>query len=106
MKDQIASFGAHCIIVDLFANSIAVGDKIAAAHWLKFTIGEILDDHEVPLIMDKVTGKAFRPNLLLSSKSMGRGMGRQIREMAAIMDISECVESYRLGIKLTSITFE
>lgn len=56
--------------------------------------------------MDEVTGKTFRPNLLLSTKSMGRGMGGQMRKMAAAMNMFGSTDSYRMGVKpMTESTF-
>lgn len=45
---KMSKTGTHYIIVDLSANSIMLGDKIATAHGLKFTVGEILDEDEMP----------------------------------------------------------
>ena len=96
---KMSKIGAHYIVVSLFANSIAPGDKIATVHGLKSTVEEILDDDKMPLIMDEISGKTFRPNLLLSTKSMGLGMGGQIAEVAAGMNMFESVGSYRTAIK-------
>ena len=83
---KISKTGTQFIIINLFANLIILGDKAATGQGLKFTVGEILDDHEIPMIMDETTGKTFRSNVLLSTNIIGTGMGGQIREIAATMD--------------------
>lgn len=63
--------GTHYIVVYIFSNSIEVGDKIATVHGLKFTLGEIVEDDDMPRILDRVTGKLFIPSVMLSTKNVG-----------------------------------
>ncbi|KAH6653502.1 hypothetical protein BKA67DRAFT_647360 [Truncatella angustata] len=52
-------------------------------------------EEEMPSIIDQTTGKEFKPNLLISTKNLTRGLGGQIREMAAITSMFESIEAFR-----------
>jgi hypothetical protein len=71
------------------------GDKLATQHGLKFTVGAIMDDEKMVLLMDTDTKEMFKADILLSTKNMARGMGGQLREMAAAMSVYPTVADFR-----------
>ena len=97
------------IIVLVGSIKLKVGDKLGGWHGVKFTIGEILESKDMPGIIDKKTGREFKPNVLLSTKNIARGIGGLIREMSATTDLFESIQSFR-GFQepsgITTLTFE
>lgn len=49
----------------------------------------------MPGIVDDATGKEFKPNLLISTKNLARGLGGQLREMAAATSMFDSIDSFR-----------
>lgn len=49
----------------------------------------------MPGIVDPVTDKEFKPNMMLSTKNITRGLGGQVREMAAVTNMFTSVHSFR-----------
>ncbi|SMR62442.1 unnamed protein product [Zymoseptoria tritici ST99CH_1E4] len=101
--------GGHSIVVYVFANSLEMGDKVATGHGLKFTTGELIEDCDMPGIIDEATGKAFKPDILLNIENLGRGMGGQIRELSAATAMFSSIEAYRSAEaprRTSTFTFE
>lgn len=95
MDIRMSKVGDPIAVVYVASKSIMLGDKLATQHGLKFTVGEIVPYNEMPGIIDTKTGREFKPNLLISTKNLARGLGGQVREMAAITSMFESIESFR-----------
>ncbi|KIW76867.1 hypothetical protein Z517_09311 [Fonsecaea pedrosoi CBS 271.37] len=84
---------------------LKIGDKLGPMYGLKFTARELLPyditvtsvvpEDEMPSIIDEVTGKEFKPNMLISTKNLARGLGGEIREMAAVTNMFDSIEAFR-----------
>lgn len=81
--------------VVLEANHLRVGDKIGTVHGMKFTVGLIMPDRDMPVLRDCANGELFLADLLISTASLARGIGGQVTEMRTIYDISGGVASFR-----------
>jgi hypothetical protein len=118
---NMSKAGNSIAVVYVASTRLEVGDKLGTMHGLKFTVGEkisygsttrtgheltcadtnvitvgqIIPENEMPSIVDPVTGREFKPNLLLSTKNITRGLGGQIREMAAVTNMFSSVHAFR-----------
>ncbi|KAL9122249.1 MAG: hypothetical protein Q9187_001201 [Circinaria calcarea] len=118
---NMSKVGDSIATVYVASTKLEIGDKLGTAHGLKFTVGEkiaygssirtshgstcadastivvgdIIPENDMPSIIDPVTGKEFKPNLLLSTKNITRGLGGQIREMAAVTNMFSSVYAFR-----------
>ncbi|KAI4179327.1 MAG: hypothetical protein LQ346_007224 [Caloplaca aetnensis] len=52
-----------------------IGDKLATWHGIKFTVGELIPYKDMPVLIDATTGERFKPNMLVSTKNLNRGLG-------------------------------
>jgi hypothetical protein len=87
--------GNMSLVVIVGSIKLMPGDKLATANGIKFTVGEVIPSSEMPSIIDENTGKSFKPNVLLSTKNVARGLGGQIREIAANTQLFSSIESFR-----------
>lgn len=81
--------------VVLEANRLRVGDKIGTVHGMKFIVGLIMPDRDMPVLRDCANGELFLADLLTSTASLARGIGGQVTEMRTIYNISGGVASFR-----------
>lgn len=95
MDIRMSKVGDSIAVVYVGSKELRVGDKLGTAQGLKFTVGEILTYDKMPGIIEESTGKEFKPNLLISTKNLTRGLGGQIREMAAATSMFESIEAFR-----------
>jgi DNA-directed RNA polymerase beta subunit len=51
--------------VAIYSQGLVIGDKLATYYGIKFTIGEKVPYKDMPAIMDKKTGKKFKPSVLI-----------------------------------------
>ncbi|KAH0830016.1 hypothetical protein FOPE_10907 [Fonsecaea pedrosoi] len=65
-----------------------IGDKLASRYGLKFTCGEMV------VLMDTETSEKFRPNLLISTKYLDKGLGGQVRHKSACMSLFESIACF------------
>ena len=79
----------------IHSKDLMIGDKLATWHGLKFTVGEIMPLRDMPTLIDTVTRESFKPNMLISTKNLNRGLGGQIREMNAYMSGFTSVNGFR-----------
>lgn len=77
------------------SRTLEIGDKLATPQGLKFTVGEKIKYESMPTLVDDETGDVFKPNLLLSTKNISRGLGGTTREMNACMSMFGSVTSFR-----------
>lgn len=91
----MSKVGDPYAVVLVGSRSLEIGDKLATTHGLKFTTGEKLTYEEMPTLVDVETGDEFKPNLLLSTKNVTRGLGGTIREMNACTSLFDSVTSFR-----------
>ncbi len=85
-------------VVQIYSKELKVGDKLATWHGLKFTVGELITYRDMPWLVDTVTGERFKPNMLISTKNLNRGLGGQVREMNANTSGFLSISSFRSGI--------
>jgi len=85
--------------VAIYQKALKVGDKLGNYHGVKFTVGEIIPYTQMPELMDEKTGEKFRPNVLIQTKNLTRGIGGLIREMSASVNQFSSVRAFRLGQK-------
>lgn len=83
------------VVVQVGSKTLEIGDKIANGHGLKFTVGELVEDKDMPEILDERTNETFKPNILLSTKNLTRGLGGTIREMATATSLFDSIGSFR-----------
>lgn len=88
-------------VVQIYSKKLEIGDKLATWHGLKFTVGELIPYRDMPWLEDTVTGEKFKPNLLISTKNLNRGIGGQIREMNAVTSRFSSIASFRAGGRRT-----
>jgi len=104
MKGQVVKVfmnknGGLNATIAIFSKEISIGDKLATWHGIKFTVGEIVPLSQMPLLIDTVTGEKIRPNMLVSTKNLTRGLGGQVREMSATTSLFKDIISFRVGSK-------
>ncbi|KAK7937811.1 uncharacterized protein PG986_014679 [Apiospora aurea] len=102
---RMSKVGDSIAVIYVASKELMVGDKLGNYHGIKFTVGElipyettvtsIVPQDEMPTPVDTVTGKSFKPNLLISTKNITRGLGGQVREMAAATSMFESIEAFR-----------
>ncbi len=92
---RMSKVGDPIAVVYVASKELRVGDKLGTAHGIKFTVGEIIPYTEMPSIIEESTGKEFKPNLLISTKNLTRGLGGQLREMVAATSMFESIEAFR-----------
>ncbi|OAP53943.1 hypothetical protein AYL99_11823 [Fonsecaea erecta] len=105
LEVEISRSGDPIAVVYVASKVLRIGDKLGIMHGLKFTVGELLPyevtvtsvvpEDEMPSIIDEKTGKEFKPNMLISTKNLARGLGGQVREMAAVTNIFDSIEAFR-----------
>lgn len=101
---RMSKVGDSIAVVYVASKELRVGDKLGTAQGIKFTVGEIIPYDEMPGIVEESTGKEFKPNLLISTKNLTRGLGGQIREMAAATSMFESIEAFRTKEMIKSKT--
>ena len=104
MKGQVVKVfmnknGGFNATIAIFSKELSIGDKLATWHGVKFTVGEIIPLAKMPLLVDTVTNENIRPNMLVSTKNLTRGLGGQIREMGATTSLFKSIMSFRIGAK-------
>lgn len=87
--------GSWNATVYIYSKNLMIGDKLATWHGLKFTVGEIIPYKEMPTLVDTCTNESFKPNMLISTKNLNRGLGSQIREMSASTSRFSSVNGFR-----------
>ena len=95
LSTETTKTGDPYAIIYVTAKGPMVGDKIATAHGLKMTITQMLTNEEMPAIVEESTNRPFKPNVLISTKNLTRGIGGQIREMAAATNRFASIEAFR-----------
>jgi len=78
---RMSRMGEPIAVVYVASKELRVGDKLGTAHGIKFMVREIIPYSQMPGIIDKTISKEFKPNLLISTKNLTRGLGGQIKEM-------------------------
>jgi hypothetical protein len=78
------------------SKDLVVGDKLATSDGLKFTIGEKIPYKDMPTLVNTDTGESFKPNLLVNTKNVTRGLAALVRHMNACMSRYDSVTSFRL----------
>lgn len=77
------------------SKELVVGDKLATSDGLKFTIGEKIPHKDMPVLVNVETGESFKPNLLVNTKNVTRGLAALVRHMNACMSRYDSVTSFR-----------
>lgn len=95
LKTYVNKHGGMTAYVFVGSTKLEIGDKLATWHGLKFTVGSLMSQKEMPELEDSVTGERFRPTIIISTKNLNRGIGGQIREMAAYTKCFDSVMSFR-----------
>ncbi|KAK2591530.1 hypothetical protein QQS21_010780 [Conoideocrella luteorostrata] len=96
MDVRMSKVGDSIAVIFVGSKELKVGDKLGGtSQGLKFTVGEILPYEEMPGIVEKSTGRIIKPNLLISTKNITRGLGGQLREMTAATSMFDSIESFR-----------
>lgn len=91
----VSRMGDPYAVVLVGSRKLEVGDKLATPQGLKFTVGEKIKYKDMPTLVDTETGEEFKPNLLLSTKNVNRGLGGTSREMNACMSRFGSISSFR-----------
>ncbi len=87
--------GYQYAVVVVGSKRLEVGDKLATAHGLKFTVGQKMSQKDMPVLVDTNSGEQFKPSMLISTKNVTRGLGGQCRQMSASMSLFKSVRSFR-----------
>lgn len=87
--------GEPYAVVLVGSKTVEIGDKFATPQGLKFTVGEKVKYRDMPTLVDTETGDEFKPNLMLSTKNLSRGLGGTVREMNACTSLFGSVSSFR-----------
>ena len=95
LSTETTKTGDPYAIVYVTAKGPMIGDKIVTAHGLKMTITQMLTNKEMPAIVEEFTNRPFKLNVLISTKNLTRGIGGQIREMAATTNRFTSIEVFR-----------
>lgn len=95
MRVGISKVGDPYAVVLVGTKKLEIGDKLATKQGLKFTVGEKIKYKDMPTLVDVETGEEFKPNVLLSTKNVTRGLGGTIREMNAITSRFSSISSFR-----------
>jgi hypothetical protein len=77
------------------SRELVVGDKLATSDGLKFTVGEKIPYKDMPVLVNVETGESFKPNLLVNTKNVTRGLAALVRSMNACMSRYDSVTSFR-----------
>lgn len=95
LKTYVNKHGGMNAYVFVGNTKLEVGDKLATWHGLKFTVGCLMEYNEIPELEDTVSGERFRPNIMVSTKNLNRGIGGQVREMTAYTRCFDNISSFR-----------
>ncbi|KAL7900224.1 hypothetical protein HDV64DRAFT_290802 [Trichoderma sp. TUCIM 5745] len=71
---RMSKVGDPIAVVWVASKELKVEDKLGTAHGLKFTVGEIVPYKDMPSIVEDSTWKEFKPNPLISTKNLTRGV--------------------------------
>lgn len=91
----MSKVGDPYAVVLVGSRILDIGDKLGTPQGLKFTVGEKISHADMPTLVDTETGDEFKPNLLLSTKNITRGLGGTTREMNASTSLFDSVTSFR-----------
>jgi hypothetical protein len=75
------------VVALIGSDTLAVGGRLGTTHSIKFTVREKVPLAEMLTIMETSTGKGFKPNMLVSTNNITRGIG-----------VAICASEYSRGI--------
>lgn len=84
-------------VVYLYKRSLEIGDKLVTWHGIKFTVGSLVPYKSMYTLVNTVTGENIKPTMLVSTKTLARGPGGQIREMNVYTNAYKTVTDFRRG---------
>lgn len=109
VKVFVNKSGGRNATVAIYQKELKIGDKLGNWHGVKFTVGEtptlkdaptigdIIPFESMPELMDEKTGEKFKPNVLIQTKNLTRGIGGLVREMSATTGLFSSVRGFRTG---------
>ena len=74
---EIRPSGTCVMTIGVSCKDVRVGNKLCALHDMKFTVGVVDDDENMPCLKEDTTGLRFRPDLYIGIKSLNHGIGGQ-----------------------------
>jgi hypothetical protein len=94
--------GGMNAITYLYRHDLEIGDKLVGWHGVKFTVGSLKSYKDMYTLENTITGEKFKPNMLVSTKTLARGPGGWIREMNMYTSAYESISAFRSMKKPTN----
>ncbi|GKT81153.1 ruvB-like helicase 1 [Colletotrichum tofieldiae] len=77
--------------------NLEIRDKLATWRGVKFTVGSMIPFQQVQQLENTETDERFRPDIIVSTKNLTRGMRGKLREMSVCISMFKNMLSFRLG---------
>lgn len=95
MKIYMNKSGGTTATVQIYRETLDIGDKIGTYFGTKFTNGKLIPYMDMVELMDETTGDVFKPNITISTKNLNRGLGALCREMSYQTALFDTVSDFR-----------